>query len=229
MNREEFMNRLRNLLSDITEAEREEALTYYEDYFDDAGAENEASVINSLGSPEKVAATIKEGLSDSSGENGEFSETGYSSHYQNKDEVAAKTLSSEERGFGKKKSLSGGMILLIVILCIFALPILGPIAIGIVALFVGILCAVAAVLAAVMICGVSIVIAGFALFVTAVIAFFAFPAAGFLLLGSGLILVGLGILITMLGIWIFAKLLPPLVRGFVKLCRMPFERKGAEK
>ena len=65
MNRAEFMAGLSVLLSDITEEEREEALSYYEDYFDDAGAENEASVIASLGTPEKVAAIIKDGLKDS--------------------------------------------------------------------------------------------------------------------------------------------------------------------
>ena len=64
MSRVEFMNQLKNLLWDIPEGEREEALNYYEDYFDDAGVDNEAQVIAALGSPEKVAAIIKEGLKD---------------------------------------------------------------------------------------------------------------------------------------------------------------------
>ena len=38
MNREEFMAKLKALLGDIPAEEREEALQYYEDYFDDAGA-----------------------------------------------------------------------------------------------------------------------------------------------------------------------------------------------
>ena len=41
MSREEFMDRLVYLLSDITEEEREDAILYYEDYFDEAGAEQE--------------------------------------------------------------------------------------------------------------------------------------------------------------------------------------------
>ena len=65
MNRDAFMNSLKELLADVPEAEREEALSYYEEYFEDAGAENEESVIASLGSPQKVAATIKAGISDS--------------------------------------------------------------------------------------------------------------------------------------------------------------------
>ena len=39
MNREEFMAKLKALLGDIPADEREEALQYYEDYFDDAGAD----------------------------------------------------------------------------------------------------------------------------------------------------------------------------------------------
>ena len=37
MNRAQFMEQLKKLLSDISEEERQEALDYYESYFDDAG------------------------------------------------------------------------------------------------------------------------------------------------------------------------------------------------
>lgn len=218
MNRAEFMARLRDLLSDITEAEREEALNYYEDYFDDAGVENEASVIASLGTPEKVAATIKDGLSDGTGANGEFSETGYSSYTYDKDEVA--TTSSN-----KKKNLSGGMLVAIIILCVFALPILGPVAIGLLSAAFGILCAVVSVLFAVMVAGIAIVVTGIALIVSGIVALIEAPVVGILLAGIGLILAGLGILIAILGIWIITKVVPPVVRGIVNLCRKPFERK----
>ena len=59
MNRIEFISRLETLLQDMPTQEREDAIAYYNDYFDDAGSENEQDVIASLGSPEKVAATIK--------------------------------------------------------------------------------------------------------------------------------------------------------------------------
>ena len=55
MNRFEYMRRLEDLLSDISPSEKEEALTYYNDYFNDAGQENEQQVIKELGSPEQVA------------------------------------------------------------------------------------------------------------------------------------------------------------------------------
>lgn len=62
MNRKEFMEQLQNLLWDISPAEREEAIRYYDTYFDDAGPENEGDVIASLGSPEKVAENIKKDI-----------------------------------------------------------------------------------------------------------------------------------------------------------------------
>ena len=44
MNRIEFMEELSGLLQDIPEEDRMDALNYYNDYFDDAGAENEKNV-----------------------------------------------------------------------------------------------------------------------------------------------------------------------------------------
>ena len=62
MSRWEFMRQLEDLLSDIAPAEREEALQYYNDYFDDAGSENEQDVIEALGNPARVAENIKRDL-----------------------------------------------------------------------------------------------------------------------------------------------------------------------
>ena len=77
MNRAEFMRQLKALLDDISEAERQEALDYYESYFDDAGPENEAEVIRELGSPGKVAALIKADLKESNENYAEYTENGY--------------------------------------------------------------------------------------------------------------------------------------------------------
>lgn len=77
MNRMQFMEQLEKLLSDISEAERLEALDYYNSYFDDAGEENEAAVIRELGSPGKVAAIIKADLRESNEEYSQYTELGY--------------------------------------------------------------------------------------------------------------------------------------------------------
>ena len=77
MNRREFMGALKRLLVSIPEEESTEVLQYYEDYFEDAGAEHEEEVIKELGSPEKVAAMIWADFSGNSSESGEFTESGY--------------------------------------------------------------------------------------------------------------------------------------------------------
>lgn len=59
MTREEFLRQLNELLSDVTDEERAEAIRFYEEYLDDAGPEQEAQVLAELGSPEKVAAIIR--------------------------------------------------------------------------------------------------------------------------------------------------------------------------
>ena len=64
MNREHFLERLSELLAKVPEAEREEMLQYYRDYFEDAGAENEAEVLCTLGSPEAVAEGLLRDLGE---------------------------------------------------------------------------------------------------------------------------------------------------------------------
>jgi len=59
MNKVGFMSQLEGLLAGVPAAERDEALQYYNDYFEDAGAENEQAVIKALGSPREIADNIK--------------------------------------------------------------------------------------------------------------------------------------------------------------------------
>lgn len=68
MDRAEFLNRLEAQLLDVPQAEREEALQYYEDYLNDAGDAGDFDILQELGTPEEVADSIRSGLGqDSSG------------------------------------------------------------------------------------------------------------------------------------------------------------------
>ena len=58
MTRTAFLSALEQLLAPLPESERKDALSYYEDYLDAAGPENEARAIAELGSPEEVARKI---------------------------------------------------------------------------------------------------------------------------------------------------------------------------
>ena len=62
MNRDLFLAQLERLLYEIPREERDEAMDYYRSYFEDAGAENEAVVLEELESPQKIADSIIEAL-----------------------------------------------------------------------------------------------------------------------------------------------------------------------
>ena len=120
MNKEEFLKRLEELLQDIDAIEREEALNYYRDYFEDAGVEHEQEIIHELESPEKVAQTIKEGL-------GIFEEnTDYSNN--------------EIHQYNEKNTriLKGIIALLIVLLILPTVGGIGGLIVGAIGLFIGI-------------------------------------------------------------------------------------------
>ena len=73
----EFLKELEYLLQDIPEEEKRDAISYYEDYFRVAGAEQEADVISELGSPERVAAMIRAELGGSLEQGGAFTDRGF--------------------------------------------------------------------------------------------------------------------------------------------------------
>lgn len=58
MNRREFMVQLKKYLRKLPSDETQEVVAYYEQYFDEAGEENEQAVLAELGAPASVAAQI---------------------------------------------------------------------------------------------------------------------------------------------------------------------------
>lgn len=58
MNRKEYMRQLERELKLLPKKEREEALLYYEEYFEDSGEEKEAQAIEELGNPKNAASQI---------------------------------------------------------------------------------------------------------------------------------------------------------------------------
>ena len=63
MTREEYLTALKNNIQSLTIDEQNEALQYYSDYFDDAN--DDEKVMEELGTPEEVAALIREKCSNS--------------------------------------------------------------------------------------------------------------------------------------------------------------------
>ena len=72
MTREEYFVALKNNIQSLSLDEQNEALQYYSDYFDDAG--DDEKTMEELGSPEEVAAIIREKFSNALVKQGKTSE-----------------------------------------------------------------------------------------------------------------------------------------------------------
>lgn len=307
MNRAEFMRRLTELLGDVSPMEREEAIQYYNDYFDDAGAENESSVIASLGSPEELARTIKAGLNDG-GNGGEFTESGFSGYTQtHRDEMVrvgeamqngdtagqenagwssaatGKTAQNtstqdgnayyqggyyqrsgsdsvyggredtrkhnnpyEQNGSGNsssssgnaysnpsggqysqpKKGMSGGSIVLIVILAILTSPLWIGLLGGAFGIVVGLLATLFVVFLAFLVVGIALIVVSVALLITGVAMIFTVPLGGVCMVGSALIVFAIGLVFVWLMVLMAGTAIPAFVRGIVSLCQRLFGRGG---
>ncbi len=252
MNRWEFMRQLEMLLSDITSSERAEALQYYNDYFNDAGAENERQVIKALGSPAQVAKIVKDGLSDNPNI-GEFTETGFTSQRtQNPNAIIKRSGQPQEQGaqaernmgkgnagggnYGnpstaeadsgnkKKEEFPAWAIVLIVIGCIICSPVI-----------LGVAAAALGVIASVFITVFGFIFGfGLAAFILLIVAvalvaggfgcLFSSPITAMGLVGGGLICLSLGILFLLLTVFLAGKLIPAVCQGVVYIFKKIFKK-----
>lgn len=254
MSRWEFMRQLEELLSDISPNEREEALQYYNDYFNDAGRENEQEVIQALGSPRQVAKIVKDGLSEN-GSQGEFTETGFTSTQGTVQNAVARRRDDARRqdtdpvsGHGgaennfketekksaeskneKKEPMPVWAVILIVIGCVLLSPIL-----------LSAICAVGGALLGIIAAALGVIfgfgVAALVLYVLAATFFIAgfgcilvHPAAGIGLLGGGCICMALGILFMLLVGFLAGKCIPGICQGIAYIFRKLFGGKGGAR
>ncbi|HKM04016.1 MAG TPA: DUF1700 domain-containing protein [Lachnospiraceae bacterium] len=200
MNRVEFMKQLEALLFDISSSEKEEAIQYYSDYFDDAGVENEAYVINELGSPEKVAATIKES-------------------HEIKDEK------NDNSSYNNNNSNNKNTALLIII-GVLTFPFWFPLFIGLAGTAFGIVMALLGIVLGIGLAGIALMISSVILLGFSIVKLLFSPLGGLCLIGISLFMCGIAILMCMLAWAIAFQLIPVLARGVFKLCQMPFKNRG---
>ncbi len=212
MNRILFMQELERLLVDISEEDKIDALQYYNDYFDDAGAENEGQVIKELGSPQDIARSITDRevptsnidapsiVEGNSHTNQRSSDTRYN-HYKNTNNYNNSSTSTQKT----KTNLLNNKLLMIILL-VLALPIILPVGF---AIFSSLL--------ALMMTGVGFVIGGFASLILVHTVPGTIVATKLAISGIGLMLIALGSLWTW-GIFKFFKFISPqLAHGITKI------------
>ena len=123
MNRSEYIKSLNEFLSNLPDDERAGAISYHEELFDDAGEENEANVIESLGSPREVADTIlkESGMLAVSDENFSKTDSSFSNNqnYDNNQSFKNQNNCVYNNQSSEKSSSKAGTVLLMVLIIIF--------------------------------------------------------------------------------------------------------------
>lgn len=236
MNRKEFMSRLSQLLDGVSKEEKEEALTYYENYFEDAGPENEQNIIRELESPEKVAEIIRRdlGITDlvtTSQKTGEWQEKQQYSGQQS-DAQQKQTRGNDRQQYSSpynqnaQKAESEKKDTIIIVLLVALLVVTCPVWIGFVAGVFGTIIGIFAGLFGISVGGI---FSGIALLVVSIGLMFAGSVAlGLLCLGVGLLLFTMGILAVVLLVLLCGMFIPWLWKQIVKLWNKLFGKKGAK-
>ena len=167
MTRTEYMQQLHRRLCRLPQEEYQSAMQYYNEYFNDAGEENEQRVIAELGNPQQVAAQI---LSD----------------YAMKG--VAKAPASAKKGLSA---------LWVVILSIFALPIGLPLAFAGVVTSLALVLSVLIIYLVLFLSGAVVMAAGFCMILGGIAVVLQGPMTTLFFIGAGLIGMGVGLLILM--------------------------------
>ncbi len=225
MNRQEFMKQLEQLLSDLPENDRQDAISYYNDYFDDAGAENEATVIQKLGSPGRVAATIKADLQENSAQQGEYTERGYR---DGSTPDVSNPLAKREAGSSASRRKNKFPAALIVVLIVFASPLILGAGGGLIGLLMGLLATVFCVIIAIAAIGTGCLIGGIAGIVASVGRLFFSPISGLACMGLSLLALAIGLLFIALLVRLIFVWLPAWFRRFVNFCGRLLNRSKKE-
>ena len=229
MNREEFLTRLEGMLQSISPTEKEEVLQYYRDYFEDAGPENEQSVIEALGNPADIAENIKKDLQGDDGSRATASdhaimeygspEAGERDNYNGSPKASERgnyydsRTSHADTGYREpvpaEKRMPGWAIVLLTLLIVFASPVL----IGLLGVLFGLLVTWFALIFSFGVTAVALFAVLFVLIIVGAMCVTLDLLVGLALAGVGLICGGIGLLFLMLTVAMAGILTPGIFSG----------------
>ena len=234
-----YLSELRRLLATLPQEEREAALTYYGEYFDDAGVEETERVINELGPARALAEQILSGYSrdyldampgsshaplparpEDAAEARRREEEAHSQF-----NAAASADKARESAPPPRRSLLS--VLLIVLLVIMALPMLLPVValifgllVGLAALIFALSLGIGAAVLAVLVVGAVVLVAGLSMLAVHTL-------EALLACGLGLAMLGAGCIMLLICVFMLVKVVPAVLRFLLRVLRWPFERRVA--
>lgn len=225
MTKKEFMRELGQKLSQIPVNEKTDALNYYEDYFADAGIEDDMLVSESMGTPEDIARQIieevvhKEQSEDYFDENAERKTRNneYVPYYrrgeQNKENQYYNHAETASKKTGTHIKRSDAKIVAIILL-IISCPFWISIAVTLVACLFSVMIALISLVIAFGVSGIAMVGAAF---------LSGAFSGGLLLAGSGLILFALAIVMVIPLVLFCVRFLPWLIKIATQAFKKLFE------
>ncbi|SEW19461.1 DUF1700 domain-containing protein [[Clostridium] fimetarium] len=178
MNKDQYLECLKNNLRNIPVEEVNNIIDYYMEYFEDAGVENEQIVIAELGKPELVASKIC----------ADYVIKDIESHNEPIKNVAQ-----------VKKGLSD---IWIMILAICGFPIWFPLVIAVAAVVFSLVIAVFSVVVAFVIASIAIVGSGILALIVGICVLFIHMPTGLSTLGMACVAIGLGSLFLVATVWL---------------------------
>lgn len=197
-------------------------MQYYNDYFDDAGEENEQQVIEELESPQKVAEKIK---ADMAGFRQEEDKPNMPATKEQTQQSHQQAQQSYQQAPPPKSDRTLKIILIIAIVLI-GLPIVLPVGLGILCAVFGVIISLFALFLGLVIAAGAIAITGIALFVSGLLCLVPELAVGFALMGIGMILTVIGVAALVGAVKLCMVAIPGICRGIVWICQRPFQRKA---
>lgn len=199
MDKQTFLRRLEEGLRQLPPEEREDILAYHREYFQDAGPEQEAKVIQELGDPDLLARRLL-------------------SEYGEQPPASPPPPSQPQPEAPKKKRPSG---VLVAILAVLAAPIALPLAAALGAVAIALAVAALSVAVALMAVIVGVLVTGIALVALGFSTLLLYPPAALVVLGAGLVCCGLGLF----GVMPVVRLIQVMFRGVANLFRKAFSRR----
>ncbi len=253
MTKYDFLGDLNRLLQSLPEDERRAAMQYYEDYFADAGEKNEQKVIEELGTPEMVAASImgepegdvpgkNEVINPASvqesgkgqGENaGQESGAGWQGGAQwqdgtgQSDGSSRQTISQWISDTWKKLTDNPPLLVLVCIAAVICIPVVFSVAGAVLSAIFGVLMAIFGIILGFWIGGAVTAVVGVVLVVTGIIRLISAPAMGVLMMGGGLISFAVGAALFMAATYLATRTLPFVFREISSFCQKQFGTAGA--
>lgn len=213
MSKNEYLAELKGKLMGLQPDERDSAIKYYEEFFEDAGESNEQSVIMELGTPASLAKSIIGDYNRTETSSSEYVPANLNSTAKNKTTSTAQNSTSSNNGW---------KIAAIVLICIFALPL----TIAIFGILVGIFGAIFGIVVGFGAATIALIVSGIACFIAGIVTIFVNPILGLAGMGCGLVIFALGLLMLIPCILIIVKTIPWIIKGIVNIFYKIFHKKA---